>query len=95
MSDTCHRENIIRPDTSCQIRCDYPSPLPIREVADHVKHLLPNAQIDVKPGTWGGGMHYEMATTEAEIGYSPQVPLAEGLRRNINDLRRLNGLPVI
>ncbi len=28
MSDTCHRENIIRPDTSCQIRCDYPSPLP-------------------------------------------------------------------
>ncbi len=67
----------------------------IREVADHVKHLLPNAQIDVKPGTWGGGMHYEMATTEAEIGYSPQVPLAEGLRRNINDLRRLNGLPAI
>ncbi|PON16207.1 glycine/betaine ABC transporter [Candidatus Entotheonella serta] len=28
LSDTCHRENIIRPDTSCQIRCDYPSPLP-------------------------------------------------------------------
>ncbi|PON14199.1 hypothetical protein C2W62_30355 [Candidatus Entotheonella serta] len=32
MSDTCHRENIIRPDTSCQIRCDYPSPLPADRV---------------------------------------------------------------
>ncbi len=67
----------------------------IREVADHVKGLLPSAQIEVQPGTWGGGMHYEMATAEAEIGYSPQVALAEGLRYNINDLRRLNGLATI
>ncbi len=67
----------------------------INDVAEHVKRLLPNAQIEVQPGTWGGGMHYEMATTEAEIGYSPQVSLAEGLRRNINDLRRLNGLSTI
>lgn len=67
----------------------------IRDVAEHVQRLLPNIPIEVQSGTWGGGMHYEMATTESEIGYSPQVALADGLRRNINDLRRLHGLETI
>ncbi len=39
MSDTCHRENIIRPDISCQIRCDYPSPLPL-QTSDEREKLL-------------------------------------------------------
>lgn len=67
----------------------------VEEVAAYVKRLLPDAQLQVQPGTWGGGMHFEMATTEAEIGYSPQVPLEEGLRRNINALREKDGLQAI
>ncbi len=67
----------------------------IGEVAEHVKRLVPAARLDVQPGTWGGGIHYELATTEAEIGYSPQVPLEEGLRCNINSLRAKNGLSAL
>jgi UDP-glucose 4-epimerase len=67
----------------------------IRGVATRVKHLLPEAHLDVQPGTWGGAMHFEMATTEAEIHYSPQFSLEEGLRRNINMLRVKQGLPTL
>lgn len=65
----------------------------IGEVAAIVQRLLPQAQLEVQPGIWGGGMHYEMATTEAEIGYSPQISMEEGLRRNVNALRGKHGLP--
>ena len=67
----------------------------IRGVATRVRHLLPNAQLEVQSGTWGGPMHFEMATTEAEINYSPQYSLEEGLRRNINTLRAKHGLPAL
>jgi nucleoside-diphosphate-sugar epimerase len=67
----------------------------IRGVATRIKHLLPDAQLDVQPGTWGGAMHFEMATTEAEINYSPQFSLEEGLRRNINMLRSKQELATI
>ena len=64
-------------------------------VATRVKHLFPNAQLEMQPGTWDGAMHFEMATTEAEINYSPQFSLEEGLRRNINMLRAKHSLPTI
>ena len=67
----------------------------IREVATLVKQLLPQAQVQVQDGIWGGAMHYEAAIAEAEIGYSPQVTLTEGLRRYINALRGKHGLPQI
>jgi nucleoside-diphosphate-sugar epimerase len=67
----------------------------IQDIAAQIKRLLPDAQLDVQPGSWGGAMHYEMATTEAEIGYSPQVSIEEGLRQNINFLRRKHQLPPI
>ncbi len=65
----------------------------IREVAGKVKALLPDAKLDVQAGTWGGAMRFEMATTEAEIKYSPQFSLQEGLRLNINQIRAKHGLP--
>jgi nucleoside-diphosphate-sugar epimerase len=67
----------------------------VQGVATRLKHLLPNAPLAVQPGTWGGAMHFEIATTEAEINYSPQFSLEEGLRRNINMLRTKHGLPTI
>ena len=67
----------------------------IREVADRVRKLLPKAKLDVQSGTWGGAMRFDAATTKAEIGYSPQVSLDEGLRRNINILRSKQGLATV
>ena len=67
----------------------------VQGVATRLKHLLPNAQLMVQPGTWGGARHFEVATTGAEINYSPQFSLEEGLRRNINMLRSKHGPPTI
>jgi UDP-glucose 4-epimerase len=67
----------------------------VQGVATRLKHLLPNAQLTVQSGTWSGAMHFEVATTEAEINYSPQFSLEEGLRRNINMLRSKHGLSTI
>ncbi len=64
----------------------------ISDVAACVRRLLPKAQLEVQPGTWGGAMHFEMATTETEIAYSPQFSLEQGLRLNINALRAKHGL---
>lgn len=43
--------------------------------------------------TGGTAMHDAMATTEAEIGYTPHVTLEEGVRHAINALRQKPGLP--
>ena len=43
--------------------------------------------------TDGTAMHDAMATTEAEIGYTPQVTLEEGVRHDSNTLRQKPGLP--
>jgi nucleoside-diphosphate-sugar epimerase len=67
----------------------------VQGVATRLRHLLPAAQLEVQPGSRSGPMHYEMATTEAEINYSPQFALEEGLRCNINMLRTRHGLPTI
>jgi nucleoside-diphosphate-sugar epimerase len=67
----------------------------IRGVATRIKHLFPEVQLEVQSGTWGGPMHFEVATTEAEINYSPQFSLEEGLRLNINMLRRKHGMPTL
>ena len=45
--------------------------------------------------TGSTAMHSEMATTEAESGYTPQVTLAEGIRRSINALRQKHDLPSV
>jgi nucleoside-diphosphate-sugar epimerase len=75
--------------TICGERCT------IRDVASMVKALLPEAELEVQAGTWGGPMCFEMATTEAEIKYSPQFSLPEGLRLNINHIRAKHGLPEV
>lgn len=67
----------------------------VREVAAAVGRVMPKARLEVQPGSWGGALKLEMATTEAEIGYRPRVPLEEGLKRNINMLRAKQGMPAI
>ena len=60
-----------------------------------VRELLPDAEIEVQAGSRGDASGFELETTEKEIGYRPQVPLREGLRRSINALRAKNGLPEV
>jgi UDP-glucose 4-epimerase len=67
----------------------------IADVAARVRKLLPKAQLEVRPGTWAGAMRFDKDTAAAEIGYRAQVSLEDGLRRNINALRKKAGRPAI
>jgi len=61
----------------------------LREVAELMRHLVPDADLIVQEGSWEGtDHHYDSVTTLREIGYEAQVSIEEGLRRNIDDLRR-------
>ena len=55
----------------------------VRDAAAIVQELLPDAEIRVLPGGRDGSAGYELETTEQEIGYRPEFPLREGLRRTI------------
>ena len=66
---------------------------PIREVAEYVKKLLPDASIELMPGNLGLGWKYDTSPVEQEIGYSSQWPMERGIRDTINMLRQQHGLP--
>ena len=67
----------------------------VRDAAAIVQELLPAAEIRVLPGVRDGSAGYELETTEQEIGYRPEFPLRQGLRRTINALRSKHGLPTV
>jgi nucleoside-diphosphate-sugar epimerase len=61
----------------------------LRDVANLVAQLVPDADLVVEDGSWDGTDHnYDKAVTLNEIGFAPQISIHEGLQRNINDLRR-------
>jgi nucleoside-diphosphate-sugar epimerase len=61
----------------------------LREAAMFVKAVLPSADIIVEDGSWNGiDHHYDLSAAEAAIGYTPQITLQEGLRDNIDQIRR-------
>ena len=68
----------------------------IADAAAIVRELLPDAQIEVQatspPRLIQG---YDRAGTEREIGFRPEVPLRDGLKRTINSLREKHGLPTV
>ncbi len=68
----------------------------IADAAAIVRELLPEAEIEVQatsPPRYIQG--YDREGTEKEIGFRPEVPLREGLRRSIDALRARHGLPAI
>ncbi len=72
----------------------------VKEVADYVKELLPDAEVTLLPlssaipGTaqvW----KYETKGAEEEIGYRPQWSMKRGIKETINVVRREHGLPSV
>ena len=69
---------------------------PVREVADYVRRLLPNADVTVLPGSFTGDpVKFDTTLIEEEVGYTPQWSMERGIRETINALRRENGLPEV
>ena len=68
----------------------------VREVADYVGEILPDADISTIPGSFtGDSVKFDTTLIEEEIGYSPQWSMERGIKETINNLRREHGLPVV
>ncbi|MBI3329392.1 MAG: NAD(P)-dependent oxidoreductase [Nitrospinae bacterium] len=68
---------------------------PMREVFDYVRTLLPNADMMLHPGSYRQIWQYDGSVTREEIGYVPEYKIEEGMKRNINMLRQVPGLPLV
>ncbi|MBI2321314.1 MAG: NAD(P)-dependent oxidoreductase [Chloroflexi bacterium] len=56
----------------------------VAEAAERVRAILPDADLTVEPGgTIGLLARFDTAPAAAELGWAPQVGLAEGIRRTI------------
>lgn len=69
--------------------------VPMKELRDYVLSLLPDAQIELKPGHYGCGWRFDSSAAREELGYEPSFSAREGVRRTINDVRRQCGLPLV
>ncbi len=68
----------------------------VKEVADYVRGLLPNADITLLPGiTLRESFRYDAKPIEEELGYRPQWSLEQGIKETINITRREHGLPPV
>jgi nucleoside-diphosphate-sugar epimerase len=69
--------------------------LRVREAAAVVARLLPEARIEVEPGTVSGIARLSIARAAEDLGYRPRYDFAAGARQTINEYRRRQGLPPI
>jgi UDP-glucose 4-epimerase len=73
----------------------------VREVADYVRTLLPNADITALPGSITGNVakvepvKLDANLIEAEVGYKPQWSMERGIREILNTTRQEHGLPPV
>ncbi|MEM2881764.1 MAG: NAD(P)-dependent oxidoreductase [Candidatus Bathyarchaeia archaeon] len=67
----------------------------VREAADYIRGLLPDAKIELEPGDWGWQMMFDFSRAEEDLGYRPSYTMEEGIREHINAVRRGAGLPEV
>ena len=68
----------------------------VKEAADYVRKILPDADITVLPGTFTGDpVRFDTRLIEEEIGYRPQWSMERGIKEAINLTRKEHGLPPI
>ena len=68
----------------------------IKELSGYVKEFIPNADIELLPGSMG--LHYwnmDMSITEKELGYHSQWSTRDGIRETLNMMRLQHGLPPV
>ena len=70
----------------------------IREIADFVTELVPDADINLLPLEKSAShtimtCKYDMSLIEKELGYRPRWSMRQGIREVMNTVRRENGMP--
>ena len=67
----------------------------VKEVADYVRKLIPNADITLLPGTFVHSVKFDTRLIEEEIGFRSQWSMERGIKETINIVRREHGLSPI
>lgn len=66
-----------------------------REAAAFVQRLLPEAQIEVRPGRLGRAVRYDLDPIAQAIGWRPRYDMETMLTRMINRVRKAHDLPPV
>lgn len=68
----------------------------VREVADYVQQVLPDADLTLLPGGFTGDpVKLDTSHIEEEIGYRPDWSMERGIKETINMVRKQNGMPPV
>jgi len=67
----------------------------LREAGQYIRGLLPGAQIEYQPGTFGAVWELDATALQAEIGFEWHYPMEKGILKTINFYRQEAGLPNI
>jgi len=67
----------------------------IKEVADYVRKLLPDADITLLPGLIGMHFKYDTTPIKEELGFEPEWPIERAVKDMINTVRKQCGLPLV
>lgn len=73
-------------NTRCDIR-------PVREVAEFVKRVVPDAQMEIQGGTTGIVWKCDDRKVREELGFTPEWPMERGCLATMNEFRRRANLP--
>jgi UDP-glucose 4-epimerase len=66
---------------------------PMAEAVAYVRHLLPDAQLQVETDGPGLIQNFDPSAAEREIGYRKRFGMEEGFRTTIETVRAVHGLP--
>ena len=64
----------------------------VAEAAEYVRKLIPGADITLLPGYTGFPAKYDTTPIRAEIGYSPQWTLEQGIKKIIDEVIKQHNL---
>jgi len=67
----------------------------VRDVAEYIRSLIPEAKIELQPGRLGFTMNIDASRAEEELGYKPTYTVERGIKEYINSIRERKGLPTI
>ena len=64
----------------------------LADIKDYILTLLPDAQIELKPGVFPSAYNLDVSQAEKELGFKCEYSVFEGVRKTINIIREKRGL---
>ncbi|GAB2046004.1 SDR family oxidoreductase [Agathobaculum sp. TL06] len=64
----------------------------LADIRDYILTLLPDAQIELKPGVFPSAYNLDVSQAEKELGFKCEYSVFEGVRKTINIIREKRGL---